>query len=184
MQTSKESEKDMCDKKQTTDQHTEDNEDHEVTLDVLVLMPGRYEEEADRHGWWNYWRLMVDSLRRGGFDSSLFEDMALFAIDELIEHAGEESLPKRSTHLVAVMREFADAPLDEFSGRVAEYIRAAQLLTEAICMQAVTRWVPVDGEISDKKIVVLDQDNNEVTIDLYDPDDMLMPLLPADWSLD
>ena len=82
------------------------------------------------------------------------------------------------------MREFADAPLDEFSGRVAEYIRAAQLLTEAICMQAVTSWVPVDGEISDKKIVVLDQDNNEVTIDLYDPDDMLMPLLPADWSLD
>ena len=184
MQASKESEKDMCDEKQTPDQHTEDNEGHDITLSVLVLMPGRYEEEADRHGWWNYRRLMVDSLRRGGFDSSLFGDMALFAIDELIEHAQEESLPKRSAHLVAVMREFADAPLDEFSGRVAEYIRAAQLLTEAICMQAVTRWVPVDGEISDKKIVVLDQDNNEVTIDLYDPDDMLMPLLPADWSLD
>ena len=51
----------MCDEKQTPDQRTEDNEDHEVTLDVLVLMPGRYEEEADRHGWWSYWRLMVDS---------------------------------------------------------------------------------------------------------------------------
>lgn len=174
----------MCNEKKTSDQPTTDDEDREFTLNLLVLMPGRYEEEADRHGWWSYWRLMVDSLRRGGFDSSLFEDMALFAIDELIEHAGEESLPKRSAHLVAVMREFADAPLDEFSGRVAEYIRAAQLLTEAICMQAVTSWVPVDGEISDKKIVVLDQDNNEVTIDLYDPDDMLMPLLPADWSLD
>ena len=70
----------MCDEKPTTDQPTADNEDHEVTLDVLVLMPGRYEEEADRHGWWNYWRLMVDSLRRGGFDSSLFEDMALYTM--------------------------------------------------------------------------------------------------------
>lgn len=154
-----------------------------VSVEVGVIMPNQYEaRHCKRSPNWSFWRMLTDGLRHGSFDQGLFEDAVIFAVEELIAYANKSTLPREGAQLAVTIREYADVPLDRYPEKLAAFLHATQRVAEALCMQAVTTWLPVEGALSEKKLVVLDDSGAEIVIDLY-AEDMMAPLLPEGWSL-
>lgn len=117
------------------------------------------------------WPELVKDARSGTFDESLFLDMASFAFEKLIEGADEETVSRRDAYLAHVIKEFADVDAE-----ICEEFAAAQLVAEALSVQACGGWQRIDGEVLTDMLAVF-KDDKWVLVNMCPCD--LTPLLIA-----
>lgn len=115
------------------------------------------------------WNWLIDEAHAGRFDEELFCDAATFAFEKLIEGANEKHVSRHDAYLALKINEFA-----ALGAEGSEKFAAAQLVAEALSVQACGGWQRIDEEVLADKLVVF-KVGNKVLVDMNPCD--LTPLL-------